>query len=181
MGKLAEYGKGQTAVAEKKLESGDSIPYLGRHLKVLEQHNPGTAPSVRLEKNRLFVNLGSRNSHLNLVLEEWYRRQAEKLIKKRADRLCSLLGVTYGRLSIRRAKTRWGSCSRKGNLNFNWKLMMAPEPVIDYVIIHELAHLKEMNHSKKFWNLVAEHCPRWRKHRQWLKEHEAELASTLFG
>ena len=59
--------------------------------------------------------------------------------------------------------------------------MMAPEPVVDYVIIHELAHLKEMNHSKKFWNLVAEHCPRWRKHRQWLKEHEAELAAKSFG
>ena len=62
--------------------------------------------------------------------------------------------------------------SPKGNINFNWKLMMAPEPVIDYVIIHELAHLKEMNHSKKFWNLVAEYCPLWHKHRKWLKEHD---------
>ena len=181
LGKLAEYGKGQTAVAEKKLKSGDSIPYLGRHLKVVQQHNHGTAVSVRLERNRLLVNLGSRNGHLNLVLEWWYRQQAEKVIKKRADELCSLLGVTYGRLSIRRAKTRWGSCSRKGNLNFNWKLMMAPEPVIDYVIIHELAHLKEMNHSKNFWKVVAEHCPQWRKRKKWLRDHETELASTLFG
>ena len=59
--------------------------------------------------------------------------------------------------------------------------MMAPEPVIDYVIIHELAHLKEMNHSKMFWELVAEHCPHWRKHKRWLKEHEAELAAKLSG
>jgi len=181
LGKLAEYGKGQTAVAEKKLESGDSIPYLGQYLKVVEWHNPGTAVSIRLEKNQLFVNFGSRNGHLNLIMEWWYRQQAEKLIKKSADELCSLLGVTYGRLTIRGAKTRWGSCSRKSNLNFNWKLMMAPEPVIDYVIIHELAHLKEMNHSKKFWELVAEHCPQWRKHKRWLKEHEAELAAKLSG
>jgi len=59
--------------------------------------------------------------------------------------------------------------------------MMAPEPVIEYVIIHELAHLKEMNHSKNFWKLVAEHCPQWRKRKKWLRDHETELASTLFG
>ena len=117
---------------------------------------------------------------INVDNPNW-KEKCEKLIKKRADELCSLLGVTYGRLSIRRAKTRWGSCSRKGNLNFNWKLMMAPEPVIDYVIIHELAHLKEMNHSKNFWKVVAEHCPQWRKRKKWLRDHETELASTLFG
>ena len=173
LGKFADCGKAQSAAAGEKLKNGDSIPYLGRHLKVVEQHNPGTAVSVRLEKNRLLVNLGSRNGHLNLIMEWWYRQQAERLIKKRADELCSLLGVAYGRLSIRRAKTRWGSCSRKGNLNFNWKLLMVPEPVIDYVIIHELAHLKEMNHSKNFWKLVDKHCPQWRKHRRWLKDQEA--------
>jgi predicted metal-dependent hydrolase len=180
LGKLAEYGKAQSTAAEKKLKNGGSIPYLGRHLKVVEQHNPGKAVSVRLEKNRLLVNLGSRNGHLNLIMEWWYRQQAEKLIKKRADELCSLLGVTYGRLSIRRAKTRWGSCSRKGNLNFNWKLLMVPEPVIDYVVIHELAHLKEMNHSKNFWKLVDKYCPQWRKYRRWLKNREAELAAKSF-
>ena len=181
LGKLADCGKAQSVAAEKKLKSGDSIPYLGRHLKVVERHKPGTAVSVRLEKNRLLVDLNSRNGRLNLVLEWWYRQQAESLIKNRADELCPRLGVNYNRLNVRAAKTRWGSCSQKGNLNFNWKLMMAPEPVVDYVIIHELAHLKEMNHSKKFWNLVAEHCPKWRKHRQWLKEHEAELAAKSFG
>ncbi len=179
--KLAEYGKAQSVDVERKLRSGDSIPYLGRYLKVVEWHNPGTAHGVKLEQNRLLVNLDSRNGRLNLVLEWWYRQQAERLIKKRTDELCPRLGVTYGRLSIRRAKTRWGSCSRKGNLNFNWKLLMVPEPVIDYVIIHELAHLKEMNHSKKFWNLVAQHCPQWRKHRKWLRDHEAELSAKLLG
>ena len=77
LGKLADCGKAQSATAEKKLKNGDSIPYLGRHLKVLEQHNPGTAVSVMLEKNRLLVNLGSRNDHLNLIIEWWYRQQAE--------------------------------------------------------------------------------------------------------
>lgn len=180
LGKLAECGKNQSLAAEKELKSGDSISYLGRYLRVVVRYNPSTPVSVRLEKNRLLVNLDSQNGRLNMVLEWWYRQQAERLIKKRADELCSLLGVAYGRLSIRRAKTRWGSCSRKGNLNFNWKLIMVPEPVIDYVIIHELAHLKELNHSKNFWKLVAEHCPQWRQYRQWLKGEEATLFAKSF-
>ncbi len=147
----------------------------------MKRNNQGMADSVELEQNRLVVNLNARNGQLNLVLEAWYRQQAERLIKKRADELCPRLGVTYGRLSIRGARTRWGSCSRKGNLNLNWKLMMLPEPVIDYVVIHELAHLKEMNHSKKFWDLVAEHCPQWRKHGKRLKDHAAELSAKLLG
>ena len=175
--KLRKYADGHPITKGKGLSNGDFIPYLGRHLKVVTRHDPGTAVSVKLEKNRLLVDLNSQNGRLNLVLEWWYRQQAERLIKQRADELCSQLGVSYGRVTIRGAKTRWGSCSQKGNLNFNWKLMMAPEPVIDYVIIHELAHLKEMNHSKNFWKLVAEHCPKWRNHKKWLKVHEAELAA----
>ena len=175
--KLAKYADGHPIAKGKELQSGDFIPYLGRHLKLVTQHDPGTAVSVKMEKNRLLVNLNSQNGRLNLVLEWWYRQQAEKLIKKRADELCPQLGVTYGRLTIRGAKTRWGSCSKKGNLNFNWKLMMVPEPVLDYVVIHELAHLKEMNHSKNFWKIVAEHCPKWHSRRKWLKGHAAQLAA----
>lgn len=178
---LVKYVKGHPITEGKEPKSGNSIPYLGRYLKVVTRHNPGTAVSVRLEKNRLLVDLDSQNGRLNLVLEWWYRQQAEKLIKKRVDELCPQLGITYGRLTVRGAKTRWGSCSQKGNINFNWKLMMAPEPVIDYVIVHELVHLKEMNHSKNFWKLVAEHCPQWRKHRKWLKDHEAELSTKQPG
>ena len=88
------------------------------------------------------------------------------MVKNKADELCPRLGVNYNRLNVRAAKTRWGSCSRKCNLNFNWKLIMAPEPVIDYVIIHELTHLKEMSHSRNFWKVVTEHCPQWRKRKK---------------
>ena len=179
--KLAKYGHLRLLSAGKEVDSGDTIPYLGRDLHVVRRKNDGEADSIRVEGNRLVVSLKSTNARLNLVLEEWYRREAEKLIRKRTNELCARLGVTYGRLSIRGAKTRWGSCSQKGNLNFNWKLLMVPELVIDYVIIHELAHLKEMNHTKKFWNLVAQHCPQWRKHRRWLKDHEAELSAKLPG
>jgi len=180
LAKLAKCGQPKLLSTEKEVKSGDIIPYLGRNLQVIEQQNHGETDNVSLERGRLVISPKSANTRLNLVLEWWYRRQAENLIRKRADELCARLGVTYGRLSIRGAKTRWGSCSQKGNLSFNWKLVMTPEPVINYVIIHELAHLKEMNHTEKFWKLVAEHCPRWHKHKRWLKEHEAELAVKLF-
>jgi predicted metal-dependent hydrolase len=98
---------------------------------------------------------------------------------KQTERLTE--ACLIGDLSDRGQKTRWRSCSQKGNLSFNWKLIMMPEPVIDYVIVHELAHLKEMNHTKRFWELVGKHCLEWRYHRKWLKDHGVEFAATLFA
>jgi len=169
---LVKYKEVQSPPAERALKSGDIIPYLGKDLKVLTRQNDHNVDSVELQKNTLVVSLKSADSRLNVALEQWYRMQAAKLIKERTDKLSALLGVSYNRIIIRGQKTRWGSCSRKGNLSFNWKLLMTPEPVIDYVIIHELAHLKEMNHAKRFWTIVAEYCPQWRKHRKWLRGFE---------
>ena len=179
MAKLAKYSQVKPLSVPAKLNIGDTIPYLGRDLELVV-HKDQSADSVKLLHNRLLVSLKSiHDGSLALALEWWYRTQGVQIIKKRAEELSPLLQVSYNRLSIRGQKTRWGSCSQRGNLSFNWKLIMAPEPVIDYVIIHELAHLKEMNHSKRFWKLVAEICPRWREHRRWLKEHEASLAAKL--
>jgi len=178
--KLAKYGQVQGVSAQRVLKSGDTITYLGHDLEVVIRYNHGDTDSVKLEQNRLMVSLRlSGNSRLNLILEQWYRVQAAKLINKMTEISIAKLGLTYNRLTIRGQKSRWGSCSQKGNLSFNWKLVMTPEPVINYVIIHELAHLKEMNHTKRFWELVAEHCPRWREHKKWLKNHEAEFAAKL--
>ncbi len=139
----------------------------------------GNVESVIVERNRLVVSLRAGSSSLDMLLERWYRVQAAELIREKANKLGADLGLTCSRLSIRGQKTRWGSCSRRGNLSFNWKLLMAPEPIIDYVVIHELAHLKEMNHTKRFWQLVGQHCPDWRNHKKWLKDHAVELAAKL--
>lgn len=173
--KLAEYTRIR-APDKSENNNGDFILYLGQYLPVVRSQNPGVKGGIKLEQNGLLL-LNVRNGQANPI-EQWYRQQAEKLIKLRVDELCPQLGVTYRRLAIRGARTRWASCSLKGNLNFNWRLMMVPEPVIDYVVIHELAHLKEMNHSRKFWMLVAEHCPCWREHRRWLKDHENETLAA---
>ena len=92
-------------------------------------------------------------------------------IPKRVEYFSKLIGVNYGRITIRSQKTRWGSCSGEGNLNFNWRLIFAPAGVLDYVVVHELAHRKEMNHSPRFWKVVEDTMPEYRKYQKWLKEN----------
>ena len=101
--------------------------------------------------------------------------QAVKIIPERAAYFAPIVGVTYGRITIRCQKTRWGSCSAKGNLNFNCLLMLAPTEVLDYVVVHELCHRKEMNHSKAFWKEVEKILPEYREAVRWLKENGGEL------
>ena len=104
---------------------------------------------------------------------------AKVVIPGKAALYAEQIGVTYGRITIRHQKSRWGSCSAKGNLNFNCLLMQAPEEILDYVIIHELCHRKQMNHSSKFWAEVEAVCPDYKKRRRWLKDHGDELMHSL--
>ena len=158
--------------------SGDVIPYLGKQLKITAKKSGNSIP-IYLERNRLIVNPASGNGELTSMLEKWYKIQAATLIQEKVDKWSVILSVRPNKVTIRGQRSRWGSCSRKGNLNFNWKLMMAPETIIDYVVIHELAHLQQMNHSKKFWQIVAANCPEWRNRKKWLRNNEALLVGGL--
>ena len=106
-------------------------------------------------------------------LEKLYREKAREQIEKRAAHFAALMGVDYGRIAIRGQKRRWGSCSGAGNLNFNWKLALMPPEILDYVVVHELAHRKEMNHSPRFWAEVEKILPDYKERRKWLKENGA--------
>lgn len=101
--------------------------------------------------------------------------KALQYIPERVAYFAKLVGVTYGRITIRNQKTRWGSCSSKGNLNFNCLLMLTPPEVIDYVVVHELCHRKEMNHSKAFWSEVEKVCPNYKESVRWLKESGSQV------
>lgn len=101
----------------------------------------------------------------------WLRDQARRHFGRRLEVLAPAMGVAYQRLTVRGQTSRWGSCSTRGNLSLNWKLLLTPPQVLDYVLIHELAHLREPNHSPRFWALVAGHCPEHARHRRWLREH----------
>ena len=100
---------------------------------------------------------------------------ALKRIRERLEYHVPRIGRAPGRVAIRDQKSRWGSCSQKGNVNFNWKLVMAPPPALDYVVVHELCHLYEFNHSPRFWALVARHMPDYEVWKKWLKAHGKEL------
>ena len=114
---------------------------------------------------------GDRDYEKDPALEARYRELARMVISQRASYFAAKMGVTYGRISIRAQKTRWGSCSGQGNLNFNWKLILMPPEILDYVVVHELAHRKQMNHSKLFWAEVERILPDYERRRRWLKEN----------
>ncbi len=101
--------------------------------------------------------------------------RAKRIIPPRVRKYAEIIGVDYGSITIRMQKSRWGSCSAKGNLNFNCLLMRAPEEILDYVIVHELCHRKEMNHSDRFWAEVEKVMPSYKERRKWLKDHGNEL------
>ena len=107
--------------------------------------------------------------------------EAMRVLPARVSHFAPLVGVTYGRITIRNQKTRWGSCSSKGNLNFNCLLMLAPAEVLDYVVVHELCHRKEMNHSARFWTEVEKVIPDYKVHEKWLKTEGSRLMRRMIG
>ena len=108
-----------------------------------------------------------------------YMELARDIFARKTAYYASVMHVNYGRISIRGQRTRWGSCSGRGNLNFNWRLIFAPEPVLDYIVIHELAHRKEMNHSQAFYRVVASVMPDYKEQQKWLKDHGQELWTAV--
>ena len=105
------------------------------------------------------------------VFTAWYKKQARQVITERVEKYAELYGYVYKRIRITSARTRWGSCSSKGSLNFPWRLVMAPMHIIDYVVIHELVHIKEQNHSKVYWNKVEQIMPDYKERRAWLNDY----------
>jgi predicted metal-dependent hydrolase len=136
--------------------------------EVIESHQAWIAR----ERARQVPRLGLRPAE---VSEPEARRATRELVTMLAEEEAEALGVSYGRIQVRDQRTRWGSCSPRGTLSFNWRLALAPLDVLDYVVVHELCHLREANHSPRFWRLVAERRPNWREQRAWLREHGAEL------
>jgi predicted metal-dependent hydrolase len=109
------------------------------------------------------------------AIERWYRREARQRVVVAVERESARLGVRPGVLAIRDPRTRWGSCSSRGTLGFSWRLVIAPPEIVEYVVVHELCHLRELNHGKAFWRLLGEARPGWREEAGWLREHGQEL------
>jgi predicted metal-dependent hydrolase len=174
---LVRYAQPPHSVVGTPLQSGAILPFAGGQLRlVLNTDHAGRRKGGVMEEGELRLYLDSLTpAALRETLERWYRRQGRRVFTERVAYWNAQYGFTYGRIAIRDQKSRWGSCSRQGNLNFNWRLLLAPLSVLDYIVIHELAHLKEGNHSPRFWALVAEKCADYREQRNWLRQHGPEL------
>jgi hypothetical protein len=109
------------------------------------------------------------------AIDRWYRREARERIEASVALQSARLGIPYERVSIRDQRTRWGSCSSRGTLSFSWRLVLSPLDVLEYVVVHELLHVKQANHSRAFWALLDLHRPHWREDAQWLRRHGHEL------
>ena len=161
----------QRSGAPHHFEEGEHFYYLGKAYP-LQYANHIHLPLFLSDKFHLNKPL---QTHAKNVFLAWYRDQACQIIGERTFILAKHHYLVYKQIRITSARTRWGSCSSSGTLNFSWRLVMAPLEVIDYVIAHELAHLKIPNHSIDFWKFVAQLSPEYRTHRKWLKENGGKL------
>ncbi len=151
----------------KELVSGESALYMGRAYRI-EIVRGGLS---KIEFNQRFLIPVSADKPPKGVLREWYETRAKAIILPRVKNQAMALGVEYNQAKIVDARYRWGSCTVKNNVNFNWRLIKAPSWVIDYVITHELAHLIEANHTARFWNIVKTQAPKAEKAKLWLSEN----------
>lgn len=161
--------KHMTRHAEQKEQRSYSLYYLGQphsfEYNLLQKEHV-----MRLDRIFTFTGKAQETSSEEAVLTKWYQKQARRYLTERVAHFSEKHGLSYEQIRITSAVTRWGSCSGRNTLNFPWRLMMAPPKVIDYVVVHELAHTVHKNHSPRFWNLVESIIPDWKVHRVHLRE-----------
>ncbi|MCW8862940.1 MAG: M48 family metallopeptidase [Rhodospirillales bacterium] len=150
---------------------GASVPLLGRERTI--RHVGGYRGRVMAHDDAIHV--PGRIEHLPRRLRDWLRAEAKRELSTRVVRHAGVLGVRPGRVTVRDTRSRWGSCAPNGNLSFSWRLVLAPEDVMDYVVAHEVAHLVAMNHGPRFWAVVKGLVPDVEGPRRWLREHGARL------
>lgn len=170
--KRALWQQQQFAPPVKKFLEGEKFWFLGKEygLKVVTPYHRNKLEFVG-EQFVLYMTFPKPSrERIKLLFENLYKQQAKDILLFRATRYASVMGVKFNRLTIRNTISRWGSCSSLGNLNFAYRLVMAPLEIIDYVVIHELAHLVHQNHSPKFWQMVAQYYPQYQTARAWLKQ-----------
>ncbi|MCW5937947.1 MAG: M48 family metallopeptidase [Fimbriimonadaceae bacterium] len=162
--------------------------WIDRHLKKIEGERVGEEAALLwrgepleivegggpfLEGSCLTVPEGWDRARIGAALREY----ADPLLRRRVEELGAVTGLRPSKVRILDQRTKWGACTARGTVTLNWRLAMAPPAVMDYVLLHELCHLRELNHSARFWALVETHCPDWREHRGWLRRHGASLGA----
>ncbi len=159
-------------IPEREFEEGETFPYLGKkhELKLSSDDRFDVVDGEIIIPEEKVSDLSLKDR-----IEELYREKARERILEIINEYKEKIDLEFNRLYIRNQKTKWASCSSKNNLSFNWRLMMAPEEVLEYVVVHELLHLEEPKHSDRFWSLMGKIIPDYRQRRKWLKENSPEL------
>ncbi|MBC8016694.1 MAG: M48 family metallopeptidase [Sporomusaceae bacterium] len=168
----------------KSITHGASILYLGQPYILAFTNTQCSKPTIYLEDCQIIINSplitpGQTASLTEALLKQWYWDKASALLSEKTLQWAAKIKVEPQRITIKEQKTRWGSCSSKGNINYNWRIIMAPPDVIDYLVIHELCHLRVPNHSAAFWQEVGHSSPFFKQHRTWLKNNSRILMGIL--
>ncbi|MFC7097941.1 M48 family metallopeptidase [Halobaculum marinum] len=157
---------------ERRFEPGATFPFLGEpHEVVVERRSYSVVgdETLRLASHHV------ADTSVKRALETLYRRRARDRFERLADEYAAAMGVDYDRIEVRNQRTKWGSCSTSGTISLNWRLQLAPPEIGEYVVVHEVAHRRELNHSPAFWDLVGEHDPAYERHRAWLADNGLQL------
>lgn len=168
----------------KTIKHGAEVLYLGEPHKLVFSTAENSKPQIYCQDYQIFIqtppgNINQTLSLIELLLKQWYWKSAQQRLKEQTIFWSIRIAVKPERITIKEQKSRWGSCSSKGNINYNWRIIMAPPEVLDYLVIHELCHLRIPNHSPLFWQEVARFSPNFKEQRAWLKNNGATLMNIL--
>lgn len=162
----------QEMTQPKKYVTGEKFWYLGQEYELEVRISAGRAGMVGVAENKIILfSKTADEAEVQKILTDWFVKQAKAVIPKRVRFWAEQIGESYGNVTVKNQRKRWGSCSSVRNLNFNRRLIMAPEAVMDYVVVHELCHLRHMNHSKEFWNEVEKILPDYKICKKWLEKN----------
>lgn len=170
----------QDKTPDRHFQDGEILFYLGQEYAFRQIREASIKEEnvavIRLDKEKNEIQMYYKGLEWSAeekkdILEQWYRREARQYLWSLAEKFSQEIPCTFGTIRIKNQKTCWGSCSAKGNLNFNWRIMMAPPEIGEYLVVHELCHRLEMNHSTAFWKLVEKQIPDYRERRAWLKNY----------
>lgn len=160
---------------------GTVVPLRGQPHRIVHRANErGTVWTENIVDGELLLCVAGRAPHVNRRVRDFLKREAKRELETASRRAAEKLGVAIKRVSVRDQSSRWGSCSSTGALSFSWRLILAPSFVLEYLAVHEVAHLVEMNHSPRFWRLVDQHCPDTARAKAWLKAHGSDLHRYAF-
>ena len=170
---LAEWEDLNRSRIHREFVNGEGFIYLGRsyRLQLVEEQQS----DLLLKNGRFYLNKSKAHKASDLF-KSFYKQKGLKKISERVDKLAPQLGVEVGRIRVQELQNRWGSCTANGDLNFHWKCLMAPISVLDYIVLHELVHLKHRNHDKHFWNEIDKVLPDHQKSINWLRQHGASMS-----